>query len=67
MGRLNPKYRYALTCKMCGAKIESWMLSEWDRDKEEYSKHPLMCPDCYDTLVNGNDPIDLMKEVLEIE
>lgn len=34
-------------CVKCGWKITGEEISEWKAEHEEFSEHPLICPDCW--------------------
>ena len=37
-------------CDKCKEKFLGEELSEWRNEKEEFSMHPFICPDCYNRV-----------------
>lgn len=50
-------------CVKCGDRITGEEISEWRAEHENFSMHPLICPDCWDNL-QKKDLEDQVKEVL---
>ena len=50
-------------CVIGGDRITGEEISEWRAEHENFSMHPLICPDCWDNL-QRKDPEDQVKEVL---
>ena len=53
-------------CTMCGDKISGEEISEWRAEHEEFSMHPLICPDCWDNLQH-KDLEDQFEELMEVK
>ena len=39
-----------MTCTVCNERFMGEEVSEWRTEKEQFSMHPFICPDCYDNL-----------------
>lgn len=50
-------------CSMCGDKISGEEVAEWKAEHEEFSLHPLICPDCWDRF-QQLDPEKQVKELI---
>lgn len=53
-------------CTRCGWKISGEEISEWKQEHEEFSEHPLICPDCWDNL-HRKDLEDQFEELMEVK
>lgn len=53
-------------CTRCGWKISGEEISEWKQEHEEFSEHPLICPDCWDNLQH-KDLEDQFEELMEVK
>lgn len=51
-------------CTRCGWKISGEEISEWKQEHEEFSEHPLICPDCWADL-QQKDLEDQFSELVE--
>lgn len=50
-------------CTVCGDRFLGEEVSEWRAEREQFSLHPFICPDCWDNLQH-KDPEDQVKELL---
>ena len=50
-------------CSKCGEKYLGEEVSEWRSEKEQFSMHPFICPDCYDRL-SRMDLEDQFKDLM---
>ena len=53
-------------CIYCRDQYTDEEIIDWSEADDNYSTDPLICPDCYDRIINHKDLEDQFDEIMDL-